>query len=77
LLKKMRVGDQRQASAALTPGKRLITCFNVGWGTAKPVGKGVENLALTGTWSPDRRTRRDSLCWLRYPGPIFCIRNLL
>ena len=45
----MRVGDQRQAPAALSLGKRPIACFNVVRGTTRPVGKGVENPAPTGT----------------------------
>ena len=62
------VGGQRQAPAALTPGKtRYSLCRRLGG----PQGRSgrAENVAATGIRSPDRPARIESLYRLSHPGP--------
>ena len=64
------IDSQCNAPAVLPPGKRLgTTVQEAGWATAA-VWAGAENLAATGTRSPDRRSRSDSLYRLIYPDPL-------
>jgi len=50
----MGVGGQRHGPAAFTPGKNLLPIVQeAGWAPG-PVWTGVENIAPTGIWSPDR-----------------------
>jgi hypothetical protein len=55
------VGDQLHASAALPPGKRPSTHFTERWIV------GEEKLAPTGSPTPDRPARSESLYRQRYP----------
>jgi hypothetical protein len=53
-----------------TPGKDPVpTVQEAGWAPG-PVWTGVENLAPTGTRSPDRPARSQSLYRLRYPAHV-------
>ena len=52
-----------------TPGKDPVpTVQEAGWAPG-PVWTGAKNLALTGTRTPDRPARSESLYRLSYPGP--------
>jgi hypothetical protein len=64
----MRVGGQRHAPAAFTPEKDPVPIVQDGWAPG-PVWIGAENLASTGTRSPDLLARSESLYRLRYSGP--------
>ena len=58
---------QRHVRPQLGPGKDPVPIVQeAGWASG-PVWTGVENLALTGIRSPDRRARRQSLYRLHYP----------
>jgi hypothetical protein len=61
----MGAGGQRHTPAALTP---VPIVQEAGWSPG-PVWTGAKNLALTGTRSPDRPARSESLYRLTYPGP--------
>ena len=64
------VGGQRHVPAALPPGKtRYSIVQEAGWAPG-PVWTGLENLAPTCIWSPDRTSRSESLCRLSYPDPL-------
>ena len=64
------VGGQRHAPSALLPGKGIrYPLYSRLGGPHGPVWTGAENLAPTGVRFPDRLARRESLYWLRYPGP--------
>ena len=62
----MRVGGERHAPAALP----VPIVQEAGWAPG-PVWTGAENLASTGTRSPDRPARSESLYRLSYPGPPY------
>ena len=65
----MGVSGQRQAPAALPPGKRPGTLVEeAGWAPG-PVWTRAENLAPTGIGSLDSPARNKSLYRLSYPGP--------
>ena len=65
----MGVGGQRHTPAAFTPGKDPVRIVQeAGWDPVS-VWISVENLAPTGTRSPDLPARCESLYRLRYPGP--------
>jgi hypothetical protein len=64
----MRVGGQRHAPAAFTPGKEPVPIVQeAGWAPG-PVWIGAENLAPNWIRSPDLPPRNESLYRLRYPG---------
>ena len=52
-----------------TPGKVPVFIVQESEWAPGLVWTGVENLAPTGIWSPDRPARNQSLCRLNYPGP--------
>ena len=57
----MRVGGQRQVLAALPPGNDPVPLvYEAEWAPG-PVWTGVENLAQTGSRSPDCPARSESL----------------
>ena len=65
---------QHHAPATLYPGKDPVPIVQeAGWATG-PVWTGVENLAPTGTRSPDHPACGQSLYWLRYLAHKFNIR---
>jgi len=63
------VGGQRQAPAALPPGKRPGTHCAGGWVGPRAGLEGAENFAPTGIRSPDLPARSESLYRTSYPGP--------
>jgi hypothetical protein len=65
----LRVGGQRHAPAAFTPGKDPVPIVQeAGWAPG-PVWISAKNLAPTGIRSQDLPARRQSLYRLSYPGP--------
>ena len=64
------MGGQRQAPAALLPGKRPDTNSIGGWVGPKAGLDGSEKLVLTGIRSPDRPAHIESLYRLSYRGPL-------
>ena len=70
----MGVGGQRQAPAALPPGKRPGTHYIGGSvGTRAGLDGCGKSRPPTGIRSPDRPARRESFNRLSYPGPSFNI----
>ena len=66
----MGVRGQCHSPATFTPGKDPVPIVQeAGWAPG-PVWIGAENLASTGTRSPDLPARSESLYRLRYPGPM-------
>jgi len=65
----MRVGGQRHAPAAFTPGKDPVPIVQEAVWAPEPVWTGAENLASTGIRSPGLPARSESLYRLNYPGP--------
>jgi hypothetical protein len=63
------VGGQRHAPAALPTGKARYPLYRRLGGPQGPVWTGVENLAPTGIWSPDRPACSELLYRLSYHGP--------
>jgi hypothetical protein len=64
-----RVGGQRHAPAALPPGKRPGNHCVGRWVGPRAGLDGCGKSHPTGIRSPDRQTRSESLCRLRFPGP--------
>jgi len=54
-----------------TPGKNPVLLAQEAGLAPGPVWTGAENLAPTGTRSPDRPAHSQSLYRLRYPGPHY------
>jgi hypothetical protein len=67
----MGVGGERQAPAALPPGKDPVPILQESGWVPGSVWMGAENLAPTGIRSPDRPARSKSLYQLSYPVPYF------
>jgi hypothetical protein len=65
----MGVGWLTPRPGQFTPEKRPGTHFTGGLVGPRAGLKGVENLAPTGIWSPDRPARSKSPYRLSYPGP--------
>jgi hypothetical protein len=64
------VGGQRQAPAALPPGKTRYPLYSMLGGPQGRSGRVRKNLTPTGIRSPDCPTRKESLYRLYYPGPF-------
>ena len=68
----MEVRGEFHALAVLSEGKKTPVLIEqeAGWDPG-PVWSAAENLTPTGTRSPHRPARSESLYRLRYPGPLY------